>query len=265
MDFSEEYRQKLVSADEAVKVIKSGDWVDYGWCTNTVDALDKALAKRTDELKDINLRGGILLKPLAVFEREDAGEHFTWNSWHMSGIERHMIARGCAFYSPIRYSELPRYYRELDCPDDVAMFQVAPMDKHGYFNFGPSASHLGAMCETARHIIVEVNENMLPWRNRKRYTYFQSQCNRRRLQSSNRRTRCRRSCYRSRPESCTADRRPDSKRCLLAAWYRWYAKRSRFPDRTVRLKGSWCSHRNVCRCIRRHCQSRKDYRCLQKH
>ena len=109
MDFSEEYRQKLVSADEAVKVIKSGDWVDYGWCTNTVDALDKALAKRTDELKDINLRGGILLKPLAVFEREDAGEHFTWNSWHMSGIERHMIARGCAFYSPIRYSELPRY------------------------------------------------------------------------------------------------------------------------------------------------------------
>ena len=48
MDFSEEYRQKLVSADEAVKVIKSGDWVDYGWCTNTVDALDKALAKRTD-------------------------------------------------------------------------------------------------------------------------------------------------------------------------------------------------------------------------
>ena len=69
MDFSEEYRQKLVSADEAVKVIKSGDWVDYGWCTNTVDTLDKALAKRTDELKDINLRGGILLKPLAVFER----------------------------------------------------------------------------------------------------------------------------------------------------------------------------------------------------
>ena len=160
MDFSEEYRQKLVSADEAVKVIKSGDWVDYGWCTNTVDALDKALAKRTDELKDIKLRGGILLKPLAVFEREDAGEHFIWNSWHMGGYERKLINRGCAYYAPIRYSELPRYYRGLDCPDDVAMFQVAPMDKHGYFNFGPSASHLGAMCETAKYIIVEVNENM---------------------------------------------------------------------------------------------------------
>ena len=78
----------------------------------------------------------------------------------MGGYERKLINRGCSYYAPIRYSELPRYYRELDCPDDVAMFQVAPMDKHGYFNFGPSASHLGAMCETAKYIIVEVNENM---------------------------------------------------------------------------------------------------------
>ncbi len=133
MSFLEEYKQKLVSADEAVKIVKSGDWVDYGWCTGTPDALDKALARRTDELKDVNVRGGILLKPLAIFEREDAGEHFTWNSWHMGGYERKLIKRGCSFYSPIRYSELPRYYRDSTTPDDVAMFQVAPMDSHGYF------------------------------------------------------------------------------------------------------------------------------------
>mgnify|MGYP000313150462 CR=1 FL=1 len=160
MDYTQEYKQKLVSADEAVKVIKSGDWVDYGWCTGTPDALDKALAKRTDELKDVNLRGGILLKPLAVFEREDAGEHFTWNSWHMSGIERKYINRGFSYYAPIRYSELPRYYRDSATPDDVAMFQVAPMDKHGYFNFGPNASHMMAVCETSKKVIVEVNKNM---------------------------------------------------------------------------------------------------------
>lgn len=150
MSFLEEYKQKLVSADEAVKIVKSGDWVDYGWCTGTPDALDKALARRTDELKDVNVRGGILLKPLAIFEREDAGEHFTWNSWHMGGYERKLIKRGCSFYSPIRYSELPRYYRDSTTPDDVAMFQVAPMDSHGYFNFGPNASHLGAVCETSK-------------------------------------------------------------------------------------------------------------------
>ena len=160
MDFSAEYKQKLVSADEAVKIIQSGDWVDYGWCSGTVDALDEALARRTDELSNVKLRGGIILKPLAVFEREDAGEHFTWNSWHMSGIERKYISRGFAYYAPIRYSELPRYYRDSSTPDDVAMFQVAPMDKHGYFNFGPNASHMAAVCETSKKIIVEVNKNM---------------------------------------------------------------------------------------------------------
>ncbi len=160
MDFSQEYKEKLVSADEAVKIVKSGDWVDYGWCVATPEALDQALAKRTDELVDVKLRGGILLKTPAVFEREDAPEHFSWNSWHMGGIERKLITRGCAYYAPIRYSELPRYYRENIKPANVAMFQVAPMDAHGFFNFGPSASHMMAVCETSAHIIVEVNENM---------------------------------------------------------------------------------------------------------
>ena len=86
MSFLEEYKQKLVSADEAVKIVKSGDWVDYGWCTGTPDALDKALARRTDELKDVNVRGGILLKPLAIFEREDAGEHVRQGALSAAGV-----------------------------------------------------------------------------------------------------------------------------------------------------------------------------------
>ncbi len=78
----------------------------------------------------------------------------------MSGIERKMIAQGMAYYAPIRYSELPRYYRENVKHVNVAMFQVAPMDAHGYFNFGPTASHMMAMCEQAKTIIVEVNKNV---------------------------------------------------------------------------------------------------------
>ena len=64
----------------------------------------------------------------------------------MSGLERKLISRGCAYYAPIRYSELPRYYRDLDCPDDVAMFQVAPMDSHGYFNFELQTPPILAQC-----------------------------------------------------------------------------------------------------------------------
>ncbi len=160
MGYEKEYQEKLVTADEAVKCVKSGDWVDYGWCVNTPEALDKALAKRTDELEDVKIRGGILFHKPAVFEREDAAEHFCWNSWHMSGVERKMIGDGTAYYAPLRYSELPRYYRDHIEHPAVAMFQVSPMDEHGYFTFGPSASHLMAVCETADKVIVEVNKNM---------------------------------------------------------------------------------------------------------
>lgn len=160
MDYKKMYAEKLVSAEAAAAVVKSGDWVDYGWTTGTPVAVDAALAKRMTELTDVNFRGGILLWVPEIFKIENPAEHLTWNSWHMSGIERKAIAQGFAYYAPIRYSELPRYYRESTTPPDVAIFQTAPMDEHGYFNFGPNASHMIACCERAQTIIVEVNENM---------------------------------------------------------------------------------------------------------
>ena len=45
MNVQELYQQKLTTAEEAVKIVKSGDWVDYGWCCNQPVALDKALAQ----------------------------------------------------------------------------------------------------------------------------------------------------------------------------------------------------------------------------
>lgn len=160
MDYRLEYAAKLTSAAEAVKHVKSGDWVDYGWCSATPVALDKALAKRIVELSDVKIRGGILLQRPAIFDVENPKDHFVWNSWHMTGIERKAINEGFAFYAPVRYSELPRYYRENVKDIDVAMFQVSPMDNFGYFNFGPNASHMQDMCAKAKTIIVEVNENL---------------------------------------------------------------------------------------------------------
>ena len=160
MDLKEIYASKLVSAEQAAAVVKSGDWVDYGWTTGTPVAVDKALAARLPQLENVNFRGGILMWVPEIFKIEDPAAHMTWNSWHMSGIERKAVAQGFSFYSPIRYSELPRYYRESANKPDVAIFQVAPMDEHGYFNFGPNASHMAALCETSKCVIVEVNENM---------------------------------------------------------------------------------------------------------
>lgn len=160
MDITQMYQEKLTTAEKAVESIQSGHWVDYGWAGSTVVALDAALAKRLPELTDVKIHGGILLKEPDIFQIENPAEHFTWNSWHMGGFERKAIAKGFSYYAPIRYSELPRYYRDSKNPPDVAMFQVAPMDEHGYFNFGPCPSHTAACVSVAKKVIVEVNKNM---------------------------------------------------------------------------------------------------------
>ena len=161
MDYQALYQQKLTTPEQAVKAVKSGDWVDYGWCTNHPVALDRALAARKDELTDVKVRGGVTMWMPEIAKAEDAGDHFTWNSWHCSGIDRKIIGKGMGFFAPMRYSELPRFYRE-NVTVDVAMIQVTPMDSHGNFSYALAASHLADMLDRAKVIILEVNQN-LPW------------------------------------------------------------------------------------------------------
>ena len=141
-------------------MIKSGDWVDYGFCNTHPHVLDEALARRAPELEDVKVRGGIALWKPAIFDIEEPAKHIIYNSHHTGGFERKHIDTGACFYEPMRYSELPRYYYDHINPPDVALIQVGPMDKHGYFNFGVSASHMKAICDTAKILIVEVNQNM---------------------------------------------------------------------------------------------------------
>lgn len=157
---AEQYRDKLVSADEAVRIIKSGDWVDYGICLGHPVAADAALAARAPELSGVKVRGAVSMRLPAICTIPDPGRHFTWNTWHCTGVDRKILQLGCGYFSPMRYSELPRFYRENIEKVDTAIFQVPPMDDRGYFNFGPQGSHLKAVCDRADNIIVEVNENM---------------------------------------------------------------------------------------------------------
>ena len=55
IDFNEEYKKKLKTPEEAVQLIQSGDWIEYGQTASFAPACDKALAKRIDELEDIKI------------------------------------------------------------------------------------------------------------------------------------------------------------------------------------------------------------------
>ena len=154
------YRSKLRSADEVAQMVENNDWVDYGWCVGHSYAVDKALAARGSELKGVKVRGGVTCWMPEIFKIENPGDHFSWNTWHFTGVDRKIYEMGCGYYVPIRYSEVPRYYRENVDPIALALCQVSPMDKHGFFNFGPSASHQMATFESSRIKVVEVNTNL---------------------------------------------------------------------------------------------------------
>jgi butyryl-CoA:acetate CoA-transferase len=159
MKYTSQYKSKLTSSERAVTCIKNGDWVDYGFCSTHPIALDKALAARKDTLKDVKCRGGLELWRPEILNIPVSESPFTWTSSHVTGV-RDLMSSGNVYYLPIRYSELPRYFRENVKSVDVAMLQVCPMDKHGYFNFGPTCSHIMAMLERAHTIILEINEKL---------------------------------------------------------------------------------------------------------
>lgn len=159
MSFLHEYQQKLVRPEDAVKVVKSGDWIDYGMGTGQPVSLDSALARRKDELQDVKIRGLLAMKPREVVETDPERRVFTYSSWHYSSYERKLNDRGLCNYIPMVYRNLPRFYRN-HLEVDVAMISVTPMDKHGYLNFALTNSATKAVLEKAKIVIVEVNEQL---------------------------------------------------------------------------------------------------------
>ena len=159
MDFQALYRQKLRTPEEAVQIVKDGDWVDYSQTCSFPQGLDKALAARSGELHDVKIRNAITMTPIAVVEN-DPGGSFTYNAWHCTGLDRKYIDQGRAFYTPMLFRHCGTYYRKGYAPVDVAMITVAPMDEYGNFSFGLTNCCQQEMLDAAKTIILEVNPTM---------------------------------------------------------------------------------------------------------
>lgn len=152
--FKDQYKQKLKSADEAVKVIKNGDWVHYGEFVTITPALDKALAKRKDELKDIHIESITLRMPTEVYKVDPNREVFDINDRSLTAVSR---KEGC-FHIPGAYHEYPRMCH--DRKTNVVFVAVCPMDEQGFFNLSTTCSYTHTLIETADFVILEVNEKM---------------------------------------------------------------------------------------------------------
>jgi len=163
MSYQNEYRRKLISAEEAAGLVRSGMWIDYGFGCGFPLLVDEKLAKRASELAAVKIRVTMALTEPQVLKVDPEQEHFIYNSWHFSAVERKYHDLGCCSYSPHNFGECPRIYREILKDEmDIAFIEVTPMDEHGYFNFGAAICAEKARCDAARTVVVEVNESQ-PW------------------------------------------------------------------------------------------------------
>ena len=157
--FQSEYRRKLCTPEEAVSVVKSGDWIDYTCNITFPTLLDAALAKRRDELYDVKVRGSLLFGPIQIVECDPKREHFTYNTWHCSAYERRLCDQDLCNYIPMIFRAVGPYYRHF-LTVNVAMMCVTPMDKHGYFNLSGGTGVAKEILDKADIVIVEVNERL---------------------------------------------------------------------------------------------------------
>lgn len=159
-DIQREYASKLVSADEAVKVVKSGDRVHYGLFCGLIRDLDEALAKRAEELEDVKVMTSIwnYPEPPKILQVDPDHKHFIYLSTMFSATDRKMNKEGRCWFVPLQFRENPKLWAENVGGIDVAMLQVAPMDQYGNFNLGPTVAEYWGIFKTAKHIIVEVND-----------------------------------------------------------------------------------------------------------
>ena len=157
--YDREYQAKQISAEKAAGLVKSGDYVEYGYCLSKPVAIDMALGKRKAELSDVKVHCSNTLTKFICRRCRSRGEHFTYSSGHCSVSERPMMGT-FGFYVPSSFGQNPEWFRRQYRPVDIIMIQTCPMDKHGYFNFGPTATFLAACCEVAKTVIVEINKNI---------------------------------------------------------------------------------------------------------
>lgn len=161
----DEYRRKLVTAEQAAQLVKSNAIIDYGmFATKPID-FDVALGKRAgDGLENVAIRGtGSVLPIPEVIKGDPEQKTFQYFSWYFTALDRKAGDFGLAAHNPFNYHEATLLAYNPDFSHlwpDVWVSQVAPMDKHGCFNFGLGNSHNRGLALNGKMAIVEVNENM---------------------------------------------------------------------------------------------------------
>ena len=150
---------KSVSAEDAVKIIQSGNRVFVHGSAATPIHILEALQKRYTELKDVEL---VSITTFGNINFNDPcyRKSFFINSLFVSENTRAVVNSDHGDYVPIFLSQIPQLFKQNILPLDVAIIQVSPPDAHGYCSLGTSVDIARAAVDTAPYIIAQVNSKM---------------------------------------------------------------------------------------------------------
>lgn len=148
-----------VSAEEAVKLVKSGDRVFLHGSAATPVHTIKALQNRYQELKNVELVSITTLGDIN-FTDEKFRDSFYFNSLFVSQNSRAITNSLYGDYVPVFLSEIPLLFNNGFLPLDVVIIQVSQPDQHGYCTLGTSVDVVNAALENTKKVIAQVNPNM---------------------------------------------------------------------------------------------------------
>lgn len=154
-----QYQEKLITPEEAARLVKSGDHVWYSEFAMFPEVLDEALSKRVHELRNVRIRSVSYTRLPKVVQADPQREHFILEDWHMSKAGRMLHDQDLCNYIPITYHQGPRIVKKYD-EVDIAFVQVSKPDARGFFNLGPSNSVTPAYMGKAKIVVVEVNDKV---------------------------------------------------------------------------------------------------------
>lgn len=159
MNWREKYKDKIVTAAEAVKVIKSGDRVLLGHATGEPSALVEAMVERAGELRDVELFHMVCMGQ-GKYCLPEYKDSFRFNACFLGKYTREAVADGRGDYIPCFFFEIPELLTSR-LPLDVALIQVSPPYENGNCSYGVSCDFTEAGPRNPRtKVCLQINERM---------------------------------------------------------------------------------------------------------
>lgn len=159
MSWRETYKERCVSAEEAISHIKNGDMIVPAHAAAEPRYLFNKLVEMKDQFENVGILQGLNIGD-APYAAEDCYPHFIVNSFFLGKNNRKACQEGRGEIIPIHFYAQPIAMRDGYVPVDVGFMQVTPPDEDGYVWMGTSCDQTKVVINKARFTIAQVNKNM---------------------------------------------------------------------------------------------------------